>query len=1384
MGFGAEVKGFIDGYKAGQEYWNDLEDRKYKRAYTAHLSEQTKNIHKPTPEELNDMPGIDGGGGSIPSGSSPAGKIYWDDAPPEAKALLNTIAGKESAGQYDVMYGGGKFTDYRQHPNQPHVITSGPNKGETSTAAGKYQFLESTWNDLVKAHPDLTDFSPANQDKAAWYLAQDDYKRNTGRDLTADLKSGDPKVIANVGKALKGTWTSLPGGIEQGQNEDAFVSSYNGFLKGATTQTAKDDTGGAIPDPNKPDIANTVPPALVADKDKPAAAEKSQQTAAASPTVRGSIIATPPVSQVSGDEAEGEGEGTDYPDEPEMVDDQAAWIDPNKQKLIAGGASPIYDAFTRPVVAAAAGGVIPDPVQSFADGGTPFQIQVQNPVNNPNNPSAVAGVDRYTPTRAYTQPPPAAPASSFVPRRVGQAPAAYTPAVGAGGYQQKWRDLQAKRAAAPAAAPVAAPAPVAPAAPAATPYKRMMNRGPDGKWGMIDIRPKNRNLVAAKGGIIPDPVQSFAEGGMPKEDFTQMSPLQAMLNFFREQMTAPTASQTGSRPQRPFPDRSRFEQPDAVERQAAPKGDRPRLAEPDPSRFGPDYGIAKPGSPIARQIDRMNAPQRPPDTAATRVSNAPAQRPLPAPSQHRPPIAMPQPQPQLYRPVQRPIMRPVPAPEQQGPEYLGPEGGPEGTLTNAINPGSTASTHRPPTGPTEPRPQQGPEYLGPEPDASGAGTLTNAINPGPTASTHRPPSPPSVPPAIPEETPPQYLNPEVSAGESMDLGAQGATANPPSALPRASTHRPPSPPVLPDPEARPSTVVETRPEERPSNIVATPFPESTPTSSTEKEPVLPTGEKAPKPVDRPEKPQRERVRIKARPETKKAEAKPVRPAAKKPAEDNDWWRNQWRGGGGASGGRSNFAAGGMVDDEPTGSIPPDEGVLPTRPQAAPDDRMVAGPEQTPQPEQSGLPEVGSGPGTRSAVSIALDGGVKFLQNHFGLGGGNGAVPEPGGEQVAAAGGQRFANGEGATTPQEIQAIDDKVDPNREMSEGDRHMQRYAKTMQWYLMNGRKDEAEAVAAGLMQYGAQRFGQLGSMAGAAYRQYQQSNDPKDLQNTLKFLDRAYEMVPDGSAMDIEIDPDTHKIVAVRHNSDGEVSRDEIDASELPTLIQGAMDKSLYWDQIAQVANPQGHTAKMQQREQNARTQFSQQEQNKRSEESNRTRKEIASGNISQKELDRKSREEIAKANRENQGALQDKRMQAAMDRLHERYPQVNVPKDALIGAEDATTIIKNKDGEYSDEEVQQATKQRDQYVSKIYDALPYKDAQKIIEETLGVSEDQWKYVGSGDAPQKQNGGGGGGGGTVTTGDTPPAKYPDAKRGKNPKTGEIIWYVTRDGRDMQVR
>lgn len=134
---------------------------------------------------------------------------------PVQQSFLNSVAAGESP-DYNTMYGGGRFEELNDHPRQNIPIASGPNAGKTSSAAGRYQFLQGTW-DEAKQTLGLPDFSPESQDAAAVWLAERDYKARTkGRDLWSDLEGAkdNPAKLNFVAGALGKTWTSLPGGAE------------------------------------------------------------------------------------------------------------------------------------------------------------------------------------------------------------------------------------------------------------------------------------------------------------------------------------------------------------------------------------------------------------------------------------------------------------------------------------------------------------------------------------------------------------------------------------------------------------------------------------------------------------------------------------------------------------------------------------------------------------------------------------------------------------------------------------------------------------------------------------------------------------------------------------------------------------------------------------------------------------------------------------------------------------------------------------------------------------------------------------------------------------------------------------------------------------------
>ena len=181
----------------------------------------------------------------VPMPSEPPADQAWDTVPaplvkqggdPYIRALMRTISASESNSNrpYSLLYGGEHFGDLSHHPDQCVPIVAGPNLGNCTTAAGRYQFITTTWlEQAAHYHPQPTrfwsprqfSFAPEFQDEVVYRWLND--ADVWGTDLAKLLKQDR---LIEVLQILSPTWTSLGYGIEPNSMTDALPEIYRQIL--------------------------------------------------------------------------------------------------------------------------------------------------------------------------------------------------------------------------------------------------------------------------------------------------------------------------------------------------------------------------------------------------------------------------------------------------------------------------------------------------------------------------------------------------------------------------------------------------------------------------------------------------------------------------------------------------------------------------------------------------------------------------------------------------------------------------------------------------------------------------------------------------------------------------------------------------------------------------------------------------------------------------------------------------------------------------------------------------------------------------------------------------------------------------------------------------
>jgi muramidase (phage lysozyme) len=156
------------------------------------------------------------------TGGGYTGKEGASVSDPNAKALLNAIADAEGTSKYqnngyNTMFTGKQFNDLSDHPRKVQNSS-----GYSSDAAGRYQFLSTTWDEMG-----MSDMSAKSQDKAALKLLS-----QSGVNITDGLNTNEVYKVGQKWASVEGGPQAKAGGSYGSQakyNAAEFMSMYEKY---------------------------------------------------------------------------------------------------------------------------------------------------------------------------------------------------------------------------------------------------------------------------------------------------------------------------------------------------------------------------------------------------------------------------------------------------------------------------------------------------------------------------------------------------------------------------------------------------------------------------------------------------------------------------------------------------------------------------------------------------------------------------------------------------------------------------------------------------------------------------------------------------------------------------------------------------------------------------------------------------------------------------------------------------------------------------------------------------------------------------------------------------------------------------------------------------
>lgn len=238
-------------------------------------------------------------------------------------------------------------------------------------------------------------------------------------------------------------------------------------------------------------------------------------------------------------------------------------------------------------------------------------------------------------------------------------------------------------------------------------------------------------------------------------------------------------------------------------------------------------------------------------------------------------------------------------------------------------------------------------------------------------------------------------------------------------------------------------------------------------------------------------------------------------------------------------------------DGPTEALPAPKGALPVEgaPNTAAKPALAGG-----EPYNPAAGGEGSSPNAAVDYAAALDGGMAFARNTFHLDGGSAALP--GTDQRQASGQRAMMKGVGAATPEQVRAIDQRVNhlPGVPRDPSIWAIRRLEAVYRWYSMNGETDKANKAAFELIQYSA---GQAAKYGDQGLAQLKAGNIPGAVQASVQ----GFNEIPNGQRATVNGNQ-----VQISDVRTGQVVQTiPVTPQTVFNVALGLSDRSLYWQQL---------------------------------------------------------------------------------------------------------------------------------------------------------------------------------------------------------------------------